>query len=111
MPEGASPEDVVRAAIRAMGGEGSACFLRRSGSHLIPEGIAPFPLAADPPPVPLSVVIAGTDHRPRTSIRLLEGEEDLRPLRSLVGEGTRSALLTPISRPSLEGAHDLYALV
>jgi len=111
MPERASAEEIVRTAIRALGAEGYACFLRRSGSQLIPEGIPSLPLAADRSPVPLAVVIAGSKNRKLSSVRLLEDEEDLRPVRHIVGEETRSALLTPVSPPSIEGAHDLYALV
>jgi len=110
MPESASAEQSVRAALASLGASGSACFLRRSGSLLFPETIPDLPPPGAAPPLPLHLVYTGQNPAGRTNL-MLDRDEDLTPFRPLIGPRATWAFLAPVSPPAPEGGHDRYLIV
>src|SRR5262245_58771038 len=108
MPDPASLDPTVQAALPSLGRPASACLLRRQGGSLRPEGPEATGVR-EVGSVALSAVMPGSrggGDGPPPNVRIGEA---LGPLRSLTGPASTWALVYPLSPPSPEGGHDLYA--
>jgi PAS domain S-box-containing protein len=111
MPEPASLDRTAHPALRALGARAFECLLRRSGSLLVPENLPGESWLRETGSIPLSIVMAGAEPGFEGPAVLLKSAPALAPLRAIIGPLPSWALITPLSSPSTEGAHDLYALI